>query len=89
MSGMHVNFLEPDKDLENQLDYAEVKLSQKDTNLVHDSGFKKRAREFYYKRYIGQEISGLGADDYVFICRRHINVYKWSRGMRRFGHSTV
>ena len=63
---MHINFLEPDQDLQDQLDYAEVKLNQKGIELVPVSGFKKRAREFYYKRYISQEISGLGPDDYIF-----------------------
>ena len=63
---MHLNFLEPDQDLQDQLDYAEVELCQMGFDLVPVSSFKMRAREFYYKSYIFHEFSGLGADYYVF-----------------------
>ena len=62
---MHVNFLEPDQDLQDKLNYAEVKFSQRGVNLVPVSGFKKRSLEFYYKRYINQEVWGLEAEDYL------------------------
>ena len=65
MSDMHVNFLEPDQDLQDKLNYAEVKFSKRGVNLDPVSGFKKRSREFYYKRYINQEVWGLKAEDYL------------------------
>ena len=65
MSDMHVNFLEPDQDLKDKLNYAEVKFSQRGVNLVPVSGFKNWSREFYYKRYINQEVWGPEAEDYL------------------------
>ena len=65
MSDMHVKFLEPDQDLQDKLHFAEVKFSQRGVNLVPVSVFKKRSREFYYKRYINQEVWGPEAEDYL------------------------
>ena len=75
MSGMHVYFLEPDQDILDQLNYAEVKLSQRGINLVPVSDFKKSAREFYYKRYVNQEIWGLKAADSKSEACQHLKIF--------------
>ena len=89
MSGMHVNFLDREKDLQDQLDYAEVKLSHKGVDLVPVSGFKKSAREFYYKNTSVRKILGLELTIMCFICRRHNSIYKLSWEIRSSGHSIV
>ena len=73
MSHMHINFLEPDQDMQDEVHHAEVEVSRRGLELTSTTGFRKKVKSYFYRRYINQEVAGLNADDVLFFMSESYN----------------
>ena len=73
MSHMHINFLEPDHDMQDELDRAKVEISRRGLELTSTTGFRKMVKSYFYRKYINQEVAGLDADVFLFFMSEGYN----------------
>ena len=70
---MHTIFLEPDHDMQDELDRAKVEISRRGLELTSTTGFRKAVKSCFYREYINQEVAGLDADDFLFFMSEGYN----------------
>ena len=72
MSHMHINFLEPDHDMQDELDRAKVEISRRGLELTSTTGFRKMVKSYFYRKYINQESPDWMLTIFCFSCLRAI-----------------